>query len=1003
MAERIVNFQDVTLSYAKDELAGAGYVPDSSGTTASRGQSNLNPHYRYKEKPFASEQEAVQAAQQDLLNRNYASASAEAKRGMIDEYSGVRGLGKAQQDIAANIHLKQLQENPTGAYARENTFYELGGKQRSVVEVERIAASPIYVPALREEARGIIQSREAPQYRQNLADSERLFSGSLIAPSTMAVGPFVAGTTSRTEPNILRTTDDYKWTDFDSRLIPASSFAASAPQRNLVPRQESVMPRNASEEMALAIGTQQSRSMTTISKDYSFFEGVKPASDKTTLEGSAQQLQYILQERYGGKEALAAQRAYIELQTQRGTILPEKNAQLMKDLKGSTFSAKKAVAGVAITGAVIGLSAAKGLKSTTYDFGVSVVKNPLGTAKSVVTAPFELPQYAVSRAKLIARNPVVGISQTIGEFVGMELTGKTIMRGPGIVKRGYDYGAVKVAAIGIERESAGAIISTTGDIRGVPDILKRDVSVEVRGRPIESVIGEQRTTYQPSLKTTESVLVFNKGELSPIPRGPKSDTIGIIGRARDTVLEGERASIIGNPNKQSVMRPTELTTSTGSVSTAEFGFKRFVEKKQFDRTLGEVPKTDIGVVGDTKYIRQGIGTENTVVFKGIEQMSGQFSPGFRRQQVQANLFAFSRKPAGKDIVPSDWVQEPVYPKQARTRPNLIGKQELSLPGREVKTYEFTNLDSGLKGKAQQLYSFEGLSVKFRKYGTDVNPVAETFYNPVTENLGVITPKTPWVNAKGDTSQSKKHSFDLDEAPINTNRGTATILEPPKTTTMTKTAQRFSPPGTKTETTSLFKQRQKPNQESETLFTTQKAFVETTNRFGDSMTRSQSRGRKRSRIQPISIITHKQEVGIAVTPIQGVKPAQLPDIAQAQKPRQKQPWPQPVTPITRTTPAQQLRIPTPSPSMPAFDRPPSEPLDTPGFDLDTIPPPIIPPNTGNWGDTTRKSSGRGGKRKYEYTGSIAGSALGIKADVTSPKTSGLGIRGIPVPNIGKRNR
>jgi len=46
------------------------------------------------------------------------------------------------------------------------------------------------------------------------------------------------------------------------------------------------------------------------------------------------------------------------------------------------------------------------------------------------------------------------------------------------------------------------------------------------------------------------------------------------------------------------------------------------------------------------------------------------------------------------------------------------------------------------------------------------------------------------------------------------------------------------------------------------------------------------------------------------------------------------------------------------------------------------------------------SGKGGKRKFKYTASIAGAALGIKATDTRAGTTGIGIRGVAGPKIKK---
>ena len=96
MAERIVNYKDVTLGYAKEELKKAGYTPDEGGKTASK---KTKQTWSYDGKEYSTEAEATQAAQQAIVDKNFAAASPEAKRGMIDEYSGVKGLGDAQQQI----------------------------------------------------------------------------------------------------------------------------------------------------------------------------------------------------------------------------------------------------------------------------------------------------------------------------------------------------------------------------------------------------------------------------------------------------------------------------------------------------------------------------------------------------------------------------------------------------------------------------------------------------------------------------------------------------------------------------------------------------------------------------------------------------------------------------------------------------------------------------------------------------------------------------------------
>lgn len=106
MAERIVNYKDVTLSYAKAEIEKAGYTPDKGGKTASK---KTKQTWSYDGKEYSTEAEATQAAQQAIVDKNFAAASPEAKRGMIDEYSGIKGLGDAQQQIIDNINTMQMQ------------------------------------------------------------------------------------------------------------------------------------------------------------------------------------------------------------------------------------------------------------------------------------------------------------------------------------------------------------------------------------------------------------------------------------------------------------------------------------------------------------------------------------------------------------------------------------------------------------------------------------------------------------------------------------------------------------------------------------------------------------------------------------------------------------------------------------------------------------------------------------------------------------------------------
>lgn len=934
----------------------------SSGSGGSSRSSGSSTKYYYDGKEYASEQEAVQAAQLDLTENIYKQSTPQVQEQIQADFGGrvktSTGAPPTGGQVLFGASMLGVQEAPKEYFRNPNSgmmqAVPAKGSMNEMLmrpEVRSAYGEPMASP-LAERTAWLEANRPLP---------ETQFSGGFESSGAVKREYFYFDRPS-TGQETVRTTGQF---DDDWRKTQVKQFSTG-----MTFSREFVAPEY-KEDKTLGTGLLGSSITKLREKQETDFGGAR----RTQLFKEQAELEQI--------------------RAQRGTVLPEtvkaKEATI-SILRGGNV--KEAIGGTAAGIGIASLSFTKGLKESTVDLAVSFAQHPVETGFQVVTSPLRLPAYAAQSAESIWADPLVGGPRVAGQLYGSKKVADLGIYG---AKKGVQFGQ-KVEAAGFEmyyNQKYKGQLMARNDVQP-PSLLNRELSVELRGRPIQTFKGQSEMVEVPSGSMRSSIIQFEAGRPQPIPRGQNANAVLLTGLRETQVMTGGRANIVGQSRLPSTGR--ELTTPTGASSRIVEPTASLVDINQFNKafqkgkTLGIAE--DVGVVT----IRKGVVGDEGALFGEWKLSTETRAAGLpyqskviiTEQKAMGNVQAINYRFPGKGLVPVEDVFTPRYPRSPGIKAGQIGKENIGISGQELVNYKFTNLDTMKPGYAQELYVFDRADVKAAKlaeFGATENPAQTFIYNPTSKVM------TESLNSMfgGSIRTLKVNEFKKPAVP---GAEPSKIRSRQQYVTLTKTRQQTMQGTTfkgmaKTETVQVpgfqkaaqvpgFKQSSGQGLE-DALMGKQRAFQAKANG---------SRQKTRSAFVQPTFAGQMQTPDIAV--VQGI--AQAPRQAPIQVSRQTPitvPKFAPVT-IAAQVPVSDIGWPTPVPTVPV-----SAPPDIP---FDEVPPPFVPPMipafpTGNFARSYGGKKGKSGKPKIQYTASIEAVMLGIRGKAGKPKpfSTGLSIR------------
>lgn len=306
-----------------------------------------------------------------------------------------------------------------------------------------------------------------------------------------------------------------------------------------------------------------------------------------------------------------------------------------------------------------------------------------------------------------------GLGETAGEMLFFGSLAKGARAGGNILKTGYKNVRTDISIARYNKRMKGKLITRETTL---PAKISRDVSVEVRGRPIESFSGVETVRSGRAGTFIDRKLSFNLGKLQPVDLTRTPSKLSIIGVTQSR-------TVIGKTPVSTVKTTLPITTKALQRST-----KTVVEQTTPVKLTGPaqpVFETLISGGFKTRQTNQGVSFLSIKPGKTSIKVRGKaiLTKGTPRETVRVSETGGVLRMYEPRIV----TERNIVPK-GRPRPSqeyysfqdqIVGGLKPAISGREIRVYEGAG---GLK--AQQLFIYDSARVMRQSYGTTKNPVAE---------------------------------------------------------------------------------------------------------------------------------------------------------------------------------------------------------------------------------------------------------------------------------------
>ena len=256
----------------------------------------------------------------------------------------------------------------------------------------------------------------------------------------------------------------------------------------------------------------------------------------------------------------------------------------------------------------------------------------------------------------------------------------------------------------ITRSHSGELVTTEQAQQWLPAQWNKDVSIELRGRPLESFAARKdvKVTSGGSVSSGEARLNFGKLEVID-PNAPRSKYLRISGVEESSVFAGQRANIASTKDSRALIRPRELTSPTGKAWSKRKEFSNVVEREKFVKDLQDSRFHVRGRSGTVDVFSQEVSPmQIRISQRGVSGQKSSIPISMRKKTVGGFSSAKAPKAGKVEINIPDPADTSIPPDRLTS-----GKIPKALAGKETRITKFRG------GQKTDIYKFDRADIVIR--------------------------------------------------------------------------------------------------------------------------------------------------------------------------------------------------------------------------------------------------------------------------------------------------